>query len=89
MEGKSLAEQIRALNKKYGKILTLSELIECKNRGEITVSKDLPIDEYAYVHATNFEPNNNSIDTVPSKFKRGEQIDFYETTRKRYYSLCC
>ena len=79
MEGKSLADQIRALNETYGRILTLSELIECKKRGEITVSKELPIDEYAYVHATNFEPNNNSIDTVPSKFKRGEQINFYNT----------
>ena len=57
MEGKSLADQIRALNKKYGRILTLSELVECKKRGEITVSKELPIDEYAYVHATNFKPN--------------------------------
>lgn len=76
MESQSLANQIRELSKKYGKILTLNEIIACKKRGEITLNKELSVDNYAFVHATNFPPKNNIIETVYAKLKRGEIIDF-------------
>ena len=76
MESQSLANQIRELRKKYGKILTLNEIIACKERGEITLNKELSVDNYAFVHATNFPPKNNIIETVYTKVKRGEIIDF-------------
>lgn len=76
MEIQSLANQIRELRKKYGKILTLNEIIACKKRGEITLNKELSADNYAFVHATNFPPKNNIIETVYTKVKRGEIIDF-------------
>lgn len=76
MESQSLANQIRELSKKYGKILTLNEIIACKERGEITLNKELSVDNYAFVHATNFPPKNNIIETVYAKLKRGEIIDF-------------
>lgn len=76
MERQSLANQIRELRKKYGKILTLNEIIACKERGEITLNKELSVDNYAFVHATNFPPKNNIIETVYAKLKRGEIIDF-------------
>ena len=75
MEGKFLADQIRTLSKEYGKILTLNEIIACKKRGEITISKDFSLDNYAFVHADNYEPDNNCIETVVTKLNRGKEVE--------------
>ena len=75
MEGKFLADQIRTLSKKYGKILTLNEIIACKKRGEITISKDFSLDNYVFVHADNYEPDNNCIETVVTKLNRGKEVE--------------
>ena len=48
----NFVEQIRKLNEKYGKVLTLEELEVCKKNGELKIQKDGAIDEYAFVHIT-------------------------------------
>ena len=61
----NFVEQVRKLNEKYGKILSLEELKECKKNGEFNLNEpeNGSIDELAFVHITNYEPTDNRIKT--------------------------
>ena len=67
----NFVEQIRKLNEKYGKVLTLEELEVCKKNGELKIQKDGAIDEYAFVHITDFGPENDTIESNNSKSENG------------------
>ena len=70
-------EQIRKLNEKYGKVLTLEELEECKKNGELKFEIEENIDKYSYVNISNFPPSDNLLKTRYTKYKEGkyEEID--------------
>ena len=67
----NFVEQVRKLNEKYGHALTLEELEQCKENGEIKYEKEGPIDGYAFVHITDFEPENDIIESNNSKLENG------------------
>ena len=68
----NFVEQVRKLNEKYGRVLTLEELEQCKKNGELKFEKKEPIDEYAHVHITDFLPENDTIECNNTKIKNGK-----------------
>ena len=85
---KSFIEQVEELNRKYGKVLTVRELEECKKRGELKVEKAGAIDEYAYVHVTDWEPREDEIETVKSKVDKEKRIyKLGETRDSTHFSV--
>lgn len=66
----SFVEQIKKLNEKYGKILTIEELDELRNNGELDISKVTTLrqlDRLAFVHVTDYMPTENKIKTAKEK----------------------
>lgn len=65
----NFVEQVRKLNERYGKILSIEKLIECKNSGELNIDKPEKntIDEVVMVHVTDYEPTDNRIKTSKEK----------------------
>ena len=68
----NFVEQVRKLNEKYGRVLTLEELEQCKKNGELKFEKKEPIDEYAHVHITDFPPENDTIECNNTKIENGK-----------------
>lgn len=68
-------DQVEKLNKKYGTVLTLEEIEECKKRGEIIINKEGDIDNYVYVHVTDWEPIDDTIKTEIGKAHTNGFID--------------
>ena len=67
----NFVKQVKKLYEKYGRPLTIDELEECRKSGELKFEKEGSIDEYAFVHITDFGPENDKIESNNSKLENG------------------
>ena len=68
----NFVKQVKKLYEKYGRPLTIDELEECRKSGELKFEKEGSIDEYAFVHITDFGPENDKIESNNSKLENGQ-----------------
>ncbi len=64
----SFVENVKRLNEKYGKILSIEELIELSYNGELDKPNVLgELNQLAFVHITNYLPSDDKIKTAKEK----------------------
>lgn len=64
----SFVENVKRLNEKYGKILSIEELIELSYNGELDKPNVLgELEQLAFVHITNYSPSDDKIKTAKEK----------------------
>lgn len=89
-----LKEKIDEINKNAGRVLNLNELISELNGEKLYENKNHGIDDYCFVHVTNFAPSEDKIkiradneDYVKKDMTKKENLLYYSARRTTHFAV--